>query len=60
MKQLYLQRSGFLLLIGLLVLAIIIMLPSCSRKMTFQTSRVVPAATGSVKIKNTWLIKKAV
>lgn len=41
--------------IGLLAfLAIIITLPfaSCSRKMTFQNSSIVPAAQGSVKVKN--------
>lgn len=36
--------AGILLLIAL-------MLPSCARKMSFQTSSIVPAAEGSVKVK---------
>jgi hypothetical protein len=51
MKQTKLKNRKYLVSTGLLVLAIIIALPSCSRKMTFQNSRVVPGATGSVKVK---------
>ena len=36
--------------VGILLL-ISFMLPSCARKMSFQTSTVVPAAEGSVKVK---------
>lgn len=48
------QKFSNLKKVGLLaLLAIIITLPftSCSRKMTFQNSSVVPAAQGSVKVK---------
>ena len=49
MKKLHLQKSSYLLL--LFTMVVVLMLPSCSRKMSFQTSQIVPAATGSVKIK---------
>jgi len=42
-------QAGFFS-VGILLL-IAFMLPSCARKMSFQTSSVVPAAEGSVKIK---------
>ncbi len=54
MKRLQLKKNSFLLVTSFLVTGIIIMtLSSCSRKMTFQNSRIVPAATGSVKVKKT-------
>ncbi len=36
---------------GLLVIAMIMLVTSCARKTNFQTSSVVPAARGSVKVK---------
>ena len=54
MKKLQLKKGSYLFLTSLFTTAFLILtLPSCSRKMTFQTSQVVPAATGSVKIKKT-------
>lgn len=54
MKKYQLKRNGYLFVAGSFLIAIMmLMLPSCSKKMTFQTSRIVPAATGSVKIKKT-------
>ena len=48
------QNSTILTVKSLLLIAVvaIILLPSCARKMTFNNSSVVPAATGSVKIKS--------
>lgn len=51
MKHKNLKNRNYLALTGFLILALIIALPSCSRKMTFETSRVVPGASGSVKVK---------
>ena len=44
------NRSARFFSVGILLL-IAFMLPSCARKMSFQTSNVVPAAEGSVKVK---------
>jgi hypothetical protein len=51
MKKINFYKSHYLLLTLLLAGLLMITFPSCSRKMTFETSRVVPAATGSVTIK---------
>ena len=48
MKKLHLQKNSYLLLF---TMVIVLMLASCSRKMTFETSRIVPAAKGSVAVK---------
>lgn len=54
MKKYQLKRNGYLFVTGSFIIAIMILtLPSCSKKLSFQTSRVTPAATGSVKIKKT-------
>ena len=54
MKGLRLKKNSYLLIASFLITGIIIMaLPSCSRKMTFQNSSVVPAATGAIKVKKT-------
>ena len=54
MKKLKLKKSSYLFIASFLIIAIMMLtLPSCNRKMTFQNSRVVPAASGSVKIKKT-------
>jgi len=44
------NRTAGFFSVGILLL-ISFMLPSCARKMSFQTSNVVPAAEGSVKVK---------
>ena len=44
------NRSARFFPVGILLL-IAFMLPSCARKMSFQTSNIVPAAEGSVKVK---------
>ncbi|MEO9147083.1 MAG: hypothetical protein ABI237_16160 [Ginsengibacter sp.] len=44
------NRSARFFSVAILLL-IAFMLPSCARKMSFQTSNVVPAAEGSVKVK---------
>jgi len=44
------NRTAGLFSVGILLL-ISFMLPSCARKMSFETSNVVPAAEGSVKVK---------
>ncbi len=44
------NRSARFFSVGILLL-VAFMLPSCARKMSFQTSNVVPAAEGSVKVK---------
>ncbi|HEY5369214.1 MAG TPA: hypothetical protein VIJ75_09500 [Hanamia sp.] len=44
------NRTAGLFSVGILLL-IAFMLPSCARKLSFQTSTVVPAAEGSVKVK---------
>ena len=44
------NRIAGLFSVGILLL-IPFMLPSCARKMSFETSNVVPAAEGSVKVK---------
>jgi len=51
MKKINFYKSHYLLLTLLFVSLLMVAIPSCSRKMTFETSRVVPAATGSVTIK---------
>lgn len=43
------RTTGFFF-VGILLLTAF-MLPSCARKMSFQTSNIVPAAEGSVKVK---------
>lgn len=53
MKKFQLKRNSYLLLTGIFIGIMILTLPSCSRKLTFQKSSVVPAASGSVKIKKT-------
>lgn len=45
------NRSARFFSVAILLLLIAFMLPSCARKMSFQTSNVVPAAEGSVKVK---------
>ena len=53
MEKIYLQKKAFSL-IGTIAIALsIFIFSSCSQKMTFGTSQVAPAATGSVKIKKT-------
>ena len=44
------NRTTYFFSAGILLL-VAFMLPSCARKMSFQTSNVVPAAEGSVKVK---------
>jgi hypothetical protein len=44
------KHSGVIFSAGILVL-LAFMLPSCARKMSFQTSTVVPGAEGSIKVK---------
>jgi len=44
------SHSASFFFVGIL-LVIAFMLPSCAKKMSFQTSNVVPAAKGSVKVK---------
>ena len=51
MKKIYSQKSPFSFIAGFIIITSVLILSSCSRKMTFGTSSVVPAATGSVKIK---------
>ncbi len=51
MKKIYSQKKAFSL-IGTIAIALsIFIFSSCSKKMTFGTSQIAPAATGSVKIK---------
>jgi hypothetical protein len=50
MKQIFLSASSRYFLIITLLAALL--MPSCARKMTFNNSPIVPAATGSVKIKS--------
>ena len=49
MKKLHFQKNLYLFLLP--AVAIVILLGSCSRKMTFENSPVVPAAKGSVAVK---------
>ena len=44
------NRSARFYFVGILLL-VAFMFPSCARKMSFETSNVVPAAEGSVKVK---------
>lgn len=54
MKKLQLKKNSNLFVPGIfIIIVLMLLLPSCSRKLTFQTSSVVPAATGKVKIKKT-------
>lgn len=51
MKKMFIRKKSFYFLIAIALVAF--MIPSCNQKMTFATSQVAPAATGSVKIKKT-------
>lgn len=51
MKRLNFYKNYYLLLPVAFAALLLFMLPSCSRKMTFETSQVVPAATGTVSVK---------
>ncbi len=51
MKRLNSYKNYYLLLPLALAALLVFMLPSCSRKMTFETSQVVPAATGNISVK---------
>ncbi len=53
MKKIHLRKSPISFIAGFIIMISILILSSCSQKMTFGTSSVVPAATGSVKIKKT-------
>ena len=51
MKSLSLNNYDKRILSAFVVIFLIFTLPSCSRKMAFSTSPIVPAAEGSVKVK---------
>lgn len=51
MKKINFHKNYYLLLSLFFAALLLFTLPSCSRKMTFGTSQIVPAATGTVSIK---------
>ena len=51
MKKNKIDNRSALFFSAAFLLLVAFMLPSCARKMSFQTSNVVPAAEGSVKVK---------
>ena len=51
MKTIKINNRPAVFFSACILLLIAFMLPSCARKMSFQTSTVVPAAEGSVKVK---------